>query len=319
MQYNPTENQYRREMVDKESDDLRRIRILVNRRSGFMWSFDKIQEAFDDYWDTKENDLSYQFCKDAEDGWAKAKRAAKEGVDVLLVVGGDGTISTTGAALIGTNTVLGAIPMGSGNGFARHFGISLKPAEAALDLATAEVKDIDVGRVNGRPFLATCSMAWDAAIVRTFQKSPVRGILPYVFAGAYEFFEYKPQPLEAVLDDGEKLIIPDPLVFTIANLTQYGANVRISPNAEPDDSRLELVAARKQDVPALLSGMVNLSKKSLAEFPKVMYRQFRKLTVKRPEPAMIQIDGELIEAPAVVEVEVVPQCLKVLVPRQVDI
>lgn len=305
--------------MDRGSDGLRRVLVLVNRRSGSVWSFDKVQEAFDDYWDIKENDLSYQFCKDARDGWVKAKRAAEQGVDVLLVVGGDGTISTTGAALIGTNTVLGAIPMGSGNGFARHFGISLKPTEAALDLATAEVKAIDVGCVNGRPFLATCSMAWDAAIVRTFQKSPVRGILPYVFAGVYEFIEYKPQLLEAILDDGETLSIPDPLVFTIANLTQYGADVRISPDAEPDDGRLELVTARKQDVPALLSSLVNLPKKSLSEFPKVAFRQFKKLIVRRPEPAMIQIDGELVEAPAVVEVEVVPRCLNVLVPRRIDI
>ena len=94
----------------------------------------------DEYWDTPENDLSYQFCKDAGDGLIKAKTAAEQGVDVLLVVGGDGTISTTGAALIGTDTVLGAIPMGSGNGFARHFGISLKPAEAALDLANSGIK-----------------------------------------------------------------------------------------------------------------------------------------------------------------------------------
>ena len=305
--------------MDTRSDGLRRVRILVNRRSGFVWSFDTVQAAFDDYWDTSENDLSYQFCKDAQDGWIKAKRAAEQGVDVLLVVGGDGTISTTGAALIGTNTVLGAIPMGSGNGFARHFGISLKPAEAALDLATAEVKAIDVGCVNGQPFLATCSMAWDAAIVRTFQKSPVRGILPYVFAGVYEFFDYKTQPLEVILDDNETMSIPDPLVFTIANLTQYGADVRISPDAEPDDGKLELVTARKQDVPALLGSMVNLSKKSLSEFPKVTYRQFRKLTARRPESAVIQVDGELVEAPAEVTVEVVPQCLKVLVPRQVDI
>lgn len=298
---------------------LRRVRILVNRRSGFMWSFDNVQRAFDEYWDVPENDLSYQFCKDPEDGRTKALRAVEQGVDILLVVGGDGTISTTGTSLIGTDTVLGAIPMGSGNGFARHFGISLKPEEAALDLATAEVKAIDVGCADGRPFLATCSMAWDAAIVRSFQKSPVRGILPYVFAGVYEFFDYTPQRIEATLDDDETLSFPDPLVFTIANLTQYGGDLRITSDAEPDDGNLELVVARKQDVPTLLSRALKLTTHSLADLPKVVYRRFKKLRVERPSPAVIQIDGELVDAPATVEVEVRPRCLKVLVPRRVDI
>lgn len=304
--------------MSSEKHRLKRVRILVNRRSGFMWSFKKVQEAFDEYWDTPDNDLSYQFCKDPEDGRIKALRAAEQGVDVLLVVGGDGTINTTGAALIGTNTVLGTIPMGSGNGFARHFGIPLNPEEAALDLATAEVKAIDVGCVNDRPFLTTCSMAWDAAIVKSFQKSPVRGIMPYVFAGVYEFFDHKPQEIKAVLDTGETLSFPDPLVFTIANLTQYGANVHITTDAEPDDGLLELVVARKQDTPVLIKNVLSLKTRPLAELPRVEYRRFHKLRIERKEPGPIQVDGEVIEAPAKIEVKVFPKSLHVLVPRALD-
>ncbi|MBN2525495.1 MAG: hypothetical protein JXR76_03815 [Deltaproteobacteria bacterium] len=304
---------------DTKSSALRHVRILVNRKSGFMWSFDKVQAAFDDFWDTPENDLLYQFCKDAKDGRTKARRAAAQGVDILLVVGGDGTISTTGAALIDSSTALGAIPMGSGNGFARHFGIALSPADAALDLATAEIKAIDVGCVNDRPFLATCSMAWDAAIVRTFQKSPVRGIFPYIVAGVHEFFNYTPQPINIVIDNNETLYIPDPLLFTVANLTQYGGDLKIASDAEPDDGCLELIIARKQDTPWLLGNVMNLTKSSLAELPKVVFRKFKHLRVEREKPDMIQIDGELVEAPAVVEVTVKPHCLKVLVPRQLDV
>ena len=297
---------------------LTQVRILVNRKSGFLWSFEKVQTAFDDFWDVPENDLSYQFCKDALDGQTKALRAAQQGVNVLLVVGGDGTISTTGTALIGSQTALGAIPMGSGNGFARHFGIALNPEDAALDLATAEVKAIDVGCVDGRPFLATCSMAWDAALVRSFQKSPVRGIFPYIVAGIYEFFDYEPQAMEIVIDHQEHIHIPDPLLFTVANLTQYGADLRIASDAEPDDGYLELVIARKQDTPWLLSNAINLGKSSLSELPKVIYRKFQHLQVKRETPGMIQVDGELVDAPADVEIAVKPRCLNVLVPRQID-
>ena len=297
-----------------ETGRKRKVRILVNRRSGSAWSFNAIQEAFDLYWDTPENDLSYQFCRDPEDGRIKARRAVEQGFDVLLVVGGDGTVSTTGSALIGAETALGVVPMGSGNGFARHFGIPLKPENAARALANAQVKRIDVGMVNDTPFLVTCSMAWDAAIVKSFERSPVRGILPYVFAGVYEFLGYEPQEITAELDSGEVLVFPDPVVFTIANLTQYGGGAVISRDAEPDDGMLDLVVARKQDVPVLAANIHRLLNGAIAEMPRVVYRRFRSLTATRANATQIQIDGELVDAPQELRVIATPQCLDVLVP-----
>jgi YegS/Rv2252/BmrU family lipid kinase len=293
-----------------------RVRILVNKRSGFLWSFQAVQKAFDRYWDTPGNDLSYQFCRDPEDGRTKARRAAEQGFDVLLVVGGDGTISTAGSALIGSDTALGVIPMGSGNGFARHFAIPLKPEDAAKALAQGRIHSIDVGTVNDRPFLVTCSMAWDAAIVRSFEKSPVRGVLPYVFAGAYEFFEYDPQPITATLDSGEVLRFPDPLVFTVANLTQFGGGAVIAPDAEHDDGKLNLVVARHQDVPVLFANIVKLFNGAIAEIPAVVYRRFQTLTVERGRAAPIQIDGELVDAEESLRVAVKPSALKIVVPAE---
>jgi len=281
-----------------------------------MWSFNAVQEAFDRYWDTGGNDLSYQFCRDPEDGRLKARRAAEQGFDILLVVGGDGTVNTTASELVNTSTVLGVIPMGSGNGFARHFGIPLKPEEAAQTLATADVHRIDVGMVNSRPFLVTCSMAWDAALVKSFERSPVRGVLPYVFAGVYEFLGYRPQEITAELDSGEVLTFPDPVVFTIANLTQYGGGAVISGDAQPDDGMLDLVVARRQDLPVLVANIHRLLKGSIAELPRVVFRRFRSLTATRANAAEIQIDGELVDAPRELHVEVGPRCLSVLVPRR---
>jgi YegS/Rv2252/BmrU family lipid kinase len=294
--------------------DMRNVRILVNRRSGFVWSFEAVQRAFDTYWDTSERQLTYQFCQDPADGNTKARQAAEEGCDLLLVVGGDGTVSLTGAALIETQTALGVIPMGSGNGFARHFGIPLKPEQAARALAHGSIRCIDVGTCNDRPFLVTCSMAWDAAIVRSFEKSPVRGILPYLFAGVYELIDYRPQPVTLRFDDGEDLYVPDPLVLTVANLTQYGGGAMVSPEAEPDDGMLELVVARRQDLPFLLAKIHRFVGGSLAELPTVVHRQFRRMTVERKTAAHVQADGELLEASAKLVVAVKTRTLNVLVP-----
>lgn len=204
-----------------------KVRILVNRRSGFLRSFKAVQKAFDHYWD---------------------------------------------------------------------------------------IRKIDVGTVNGSPFLVTCSMAWDAALVQSFEKSLIRGILPYVFAGVYEFLGYQPQPFTIVLDSGEVLEFPDPLVLTVANLTQYGGGVRIAPDAQPDDGQLELVVVRHQDVHALFANITKLLRGAINEIPAVVYRKFRSLKVQRKHPAPIQVDGELINASAELEITVVPQKLNILVP-----
>lgn len=292
------------------------VRVLINKRSGLPWSFDGLLKAFVLYWGTSDNDLSYQFSKDAEDGYQKAKCAAEQGVDILLVVGGDGTINTAGSALIGTDTALGAIPTGSGNGFARHFGIPLKPEAAAKVLADGYVRSIDVGIVNDMPFLVTCSMAWDAAIVRSFDKSPIRGVIPYIFAGVYEFFEYDSQPMTATLDSGEVIEFIDPLVLTVANLTQYGGGAIIAPGASPDDGQLDLVAALQQDAPILLNNITKLFNGAFDEIPELLHRSFSHLTITRKKASPIQIDGELVDASEKLIFTVKSSALNILVPKE---
>jgi len=288
--------------------------VLVNPRSGPGWSFDRLQRVFARHWDRAGMELTYQFTQSAADGVAKARRAAEQGVEALIVVGGDGTVSTVGAALLGTATALGVVPVGSGNGFARHFEIPLTPARAVAALAQAEPALIDVGVVNERPFLVTCSMAWDAAIVRSFERSPLRGIIPYVFAGAYELLGYVPQPIAAELDSGETLRFDDALIFTIANLTQYGGGAVIAPQARPDDGQLELVVARRQDVPQLVANVARLFNGTIERVPGLVFRRFRSLRVQRAQAAAIQVDGELATAPAEVTVRVLPRALRGLVP-----
>jgi diacylglycerol kinase (ATP) len=295
----------------------RKICVLSNRRSGIRWSFDAVQRAFDRYWEVPGATLTYQFCLSRADGAEKVRAAMEDGVDLLIVVGGDGTVSSVGSALVGTNVTMGVVPVGSGNGFARHFGIPLVPARAVEALSRAVIAAIDVGIINQRPFLVTSSMAWDATLVRTFEKFPIRGILPYVFAGVYEFLDYRPQALTVELDSGETLSVPDPLVVTVANLTQYGGGAVIAPQAKPDDGQLELVLVRRDDIPFLIANLPRLLGGSVTDIPQFVFRRFRSLVVHRASAAPIQVDGELVESPADVHVGLRHAALRVLVPERV--
>ncbi len=290
----------------------RKVRVLLNPRSGTRFSWRRLHEALAPHWDRPGIDLTYQVSRSPEDGKAKVRRAVSEGVDTLLVAGGDGMINTLGAELVGTSVALGVIPAGSGNGFARHFGIPLDWPEAAEFLAQSERRPIDVGVVNDRYFFVTCGMAWDAALVKVFDRSPVRGLVPYFISGASGLLEYEHQPFRVTFDDGETVVYEDPTLFTVANLTQYGGGAVIAPNAREDDGELELVVILRRDAPAALARLPRLFDGTVTEMAEVKTRSCRSLSVHREKPAPLHVDGELLESVRDVHVTLRPRALTVL-------
>ena len=300
--------------ADSKQVELRKVLVLVNPKSGLPRSFSSMRRVIEKYWDVPGIDLSYQFTTSAEDGVSKAERAVGNNVDTILVVGGDGTISTVGRVLVGTDVSLGVIPRGSGNGFARHCGIPMGLNEAVKSLATAKVRSIDVGVVNKQYFFVTCSMAWDAAFVKSFEKSPMRGILPYIFAGVHEFLQYKAQDISVNINSDPGETFRNPMVFTIANMTQFGGGAKIAPHAEADDGLLELVVVLQQDVALVIAQINKLFNGSLNRIPAVQTRQFRTMKIYRSNPTPIQVDGELSDAPEEINIGIIPAALKVLFP-----
>ena len=292
----------------------RKVHVLINPASGILPSLNPIIHGLHRHWETPENELTIQFSSSMEDGREKARQAVNAGTEVMLAAGGDGMINTIGAELIGSETALGIIPTGSGNGFARHFDIPMEIHRAAAALVNAEPMPIDVGYANGRPFFVTCSLAWDAALVRAFDRSPVRGILPYVFAAVYEAFEYEPEPFEVVLDGVKKFTVEDPMLFTVANLTQFGAGAQIAPGAKANDGLLQLVTLSQKDVPWVIPALRRVFDGTLDQLRRIDTRAFRSLEVRRPGGGPMQLDGELIHTSPDVEIHVRPGALKVLVP-----
>lgn len=291
-----------------------KVRVLINPNSGLGVGFDRICKELIQHWDKPGAELSVQFSLSKQDGRAKARRAVSDGVKKLLVAGGDGMVNSIGSVLIGTDTALGVIPSGSGNGFARHFNIPLDVAKAVSALADAKTQAIDVAYADGHPFFVTCSLAWDAALVDAFEKSPVRGVLPYVFAGVYKFFDYVPEPFSICLDNGEEILLDDPLVCTIANLTQYGGGAQIAPNAQADDGKLQLVTLRQRDLPWIIPLIGKLFDGTIDRLEKIKTTEFTTLSVRRKKPGPMQLDGELVQAPAEILVCIRPRALNVLVP-----
>jgi YegS/Rv2252/BmrU family lipid kinase len=295
----------------------RKVRALVNPKSGFHLSMEGVLRILKEVWDVEGISFGYEESTCPEDGQEKARQAVGDGVDTLIVVGGDGMINTIGAELIGTDVALAVIPTGSGNGFARHFEIPLHVKPASMALRSGRRQRIDVGIAGGHPFFVTCGLAWEADLVRSFQKSPIRGIPSYVFAGIHHFFTYEPQTFHLNID-GADIEIVHPLVMTVANLTEYGGGVKIAPNAQHDDGTLKLIAVPKCDPLRHLTQFYSLFQGRLAEMPEVVTCSFREMKVERERADPIQLDGELYDVGKDFSIHVQPAALEVVVPAKLQ-
>lgn len=292
----------------------RKTRVFYNRKSGTGSSLRQVQDAFSEHWKNRTEDLAWYFPTSPEESWAMLDRALEDGTDSIIIGGGDGTVASIGTRLIGTSVCIGVIPLGSGNGLARHFSQSLDPEEAVEQLASATVREMDVGFVNDLPFLVSASAAWDAAIVKAYDRSPLRGVGSYVLAGVYSFFEYVPKPVRIIVDGNEIIDLDRPFLLTIGNLSGWGGGARIARMADGSDGRLEFVAARQQDAAGLLANIAEVFDGGLAKLPRVIFRKFQTLRIERTESQPIQLDGELTEAPKTLEVTVQRAAIRVLVP-----
>ncbi len=172
-----------------------------------------------------------------------AREAAAENFDVVVAIGGDGTINETARGLAGTKTALAVIPRGSGNGLARELGMPLNFEEAVMRLQRGSIAPCDIGRANGELFLNVAGVGLEAEIAWQFMehgKTGARGKWPYFKLGAKTVFSYKPPVFDADMDGKKTQLSPLTLVF--ANGRQYGSNFKIAPPANLGDGLLGMVA-----------------------------------------------------------------------------
>ncbi|MFQ5583150.1 MAG: diacylglycerol/lipid kinase family protein, partial [Calditrichia bacterium] len=224
-------------MLKKSS--LKTVEFIINPISGAIRRPDRIIQMINEFW--KNSGIDYSVKKTNHRGHAieLAKKAVAEGIDMVVAVGGDGTINEIGRGLSGSDTALGVVPAGSGNGFARNFDIPLRPDDAVKALTNPRFRRIDVGKINGHHFFNVAGIGLDAEISAHFDKFGIRGPLPYFYVGIREFLRYEPETIEIYLNE-EKKIECKPLILSFANAPQYGNGAIIAPNAKPDDGLLDV-------------------------------------------------------------------------------
>jgi diacylglycerol kinase (ATP) len=242
-----------------------------------------------------------------------AKKTAEDH-DVVVAVGGDGTVNEVFSGILGTQAIFGIIPAGTGNGFARTLGLPLSPEKACQVLVEGYTKEMDVGMANDRYFLGTAGVGFDALIAEFAGEKlgPLRGMWLYFFAGALTFYRYKP-PLVNVEIDSEIVKIT-PLVIAIANTRIYGGKALIAPDAKPDDGLLDVCVIQDMSAIRLLRHLPKLFTGRHVNLPDVTMHKGRKITINSPEPIPLHVDGEAAGSHARVEFTILPKAIRVLVP-----
>ncbi len=245
-----------------------------------------------------------------------AHQASEEAVDVCVAIGGDGTVNEVARSLRHSETALAIIPMGSGNGLARHLQIPMDPDGALQVLARCDIKALDYGLINDIPFFCTCGMGFDAFISEKFASAGKRGLGTYVENTLKDGLSYKPETYEIEIDGQTEHY----RAFLIAcgNASQYGNNFYIAPQASMSDGLLDVTIIETMNMlkaPQIVMQMIN---KTLDNNPNVRTFKCHSLHVHREQPGVIHYDGEPGETGTDIDIRLVPHGLRVVVNEAAD-
>lgn len=292
-----------------------RVRAILNPRAGL-----RARRALEDVTRGRPSwkDLEVTLTTGPGAALDLAREAVAEGAELVLAVGGDGTVNEAARGLLGSGVPLGIVPVGSGNGLARTLGIPRSPSRALAVLERAVTRSIDVGTINGLPFLNVAGIGFDAVVGSAFHRAGRvggrRGLFTYIRIGLGLVRSYEPVRLR--LTAGATTVEGRPFVVTIANGRQYGGGAVLNPGARLDDGQFEIVV---YDEGPLLDTIANAPRLFLGTIESARrYRRVvaREAVVTTEQPVEHHRDGEPEPAASRFEIALLPRALPILVPRE---
>lgn len=248
------------------------------------------------------------------DGVSHARQIAKEAVnkfDLIVAVGGDGTVNEIASAVVGTETIFGIIPFGSGNGLSRFLNIPMDTEQAIKSLITGHVETIDSAKLNGRSFFNMAGMGFDAHISEVFSHTKKRGFITYIKSSIQEVTKYKPQHYHLEIDG--KTYERDAFMLSFANSSQYGNNAHISPKASVQDGLLDVCVIKMFPLWRFFEMGIRMLNKTADKTKYVEIIRGKNIVVKRNGPGPVHLDGEPKIINGDITIEVVPHSLKIIV------
>ena len=248
--------------------------------------------------------------KAAGDATQRTALAVAEGYECVVAVGGDGTVNEVAQALVHTEVALGIVPVGSGNGLARHLGYPMQPVQAFAHILQAQPRRIDYGLVNGKPFFTTFGVGFDGLVAQAFaERRGSRGLMRYVALALSLYRRYVPFEAQFLYED-EQLAEKHIFSIVFGNANQFGNNFYICPDASLTDGLLDMTLIKRQSILNTLQLMLKiLQRHSFKEL--ATERKIIQSTILCSSKIPYHLDGEFAGMEQAFEVKAVPDGLVV--------
>ena len=291
----------------------RHLAFIINPKAGNIDHASSVLDKVESDLDLNKFTYSLEYTKNKGHARKLAANAVMDKVLAVIAVGGDGTINECASSLLGSEVVLGMIPVGSGNGLARDLGIFKHREQCLKIINNLQLKTIDCGVVNGTPFFCTAGVGFDAHVGKRFEDQKTRGFRGYIKTALMEYFSYEALDYLICLDNQEIEIKSFSLSF--ANACQFGNNAYIAPQSDPSDGFIDLCALEAfpkyrglEMIYRLFTGTINRS-----QFMHVF--RMKEAQVQCPPGTYYHIDGEVSSLEGnTLDIKVIPNAIEVLVP-----
>ena len=292
------------------SENTKRLLVIINPISGRK-SKHKVVSTIVSCLDMQKYEVSIKFTSYPGHATMMATEAAKEGVDIVVAVGGDGTVNEVARALVHTDTALAIIPCGSGNGLARHLHIPMNVRKAVEIINAGVVDTIDSMIVNGRPCFCTAGVGYDAQVSAEYAKESRRGLLTYIKKAIQGWFKYEPQ--EYIIEIDGQILKRRAVSITCANANQWGNEFHVAPKASLKDGLIDVTIICPIKCIHALSMPFQILGYSFDRNPDVECIRIKNVSIHCKRNTPFHIDGEYIGKNTDLTISLEPLILKVII------
>ncbi len=294
----------------------RTITFIVNPISGTknkQQILDQIEDLID------RTRFSFQIKKTEYAGHAAilAHEAVQAGIDMVVAIGGDGTVNEVARSLTHTPTALGIIPCGSGNGLARHLQIPMDSKKAISIINQCHIECLDYGKINGLPFFCTCGVGFDAFVSFKFANAGKRGLLSYLENTLREGLRYKPETY--LVEDETGTVKYKAFLIACANASQYGNNAYIAPEASMSDGLMDITIMEPFSTIESPQIAIQLFNKTLEKNSHIKMFKAKKIKITRQTEGAVHCDGDPLITGKTIEVEIIEKGLNIITNPQSEI
>ena len=288
---------------------MKEIVFIINPFSGTSKK-KNFQKTVEEKLDLSKYRPSFKYTEYPGHGTEISREAVEQKKDIVVAVGGDGTINEIARPLIHSHTTLAIIPAGSGNGFSRHLNIPMNVGRAIEIINAEEVWNIDTCTVNGTFYINVAGLGFDAKIAYLTKNNNQRGFFPYFQATMQESFSYDLADLVIKADD--QVVTGRYIAAIVANASRYGYQFTVAPKAKITDGIVDVILIKEAPVYRYFISAYRFLNKTIHKSRLVDTIQAREVSIKSKRPTYMHIDGEVQEPGTEFNFQIQPASLRVI-------